>query len=96
MIRKLVLVFATRREVFGSRQLSALRDLGGAHFDFLAALLFTENYGVQRAAIIPRCIIEERARFVDRTNSHKFLLRDDIWDVNGARDMTRELRAVSL
>ena len=89
MIRKLVLVFATRREVFGSRQLSALRDLGGAHFDFLAALLL-------RAAIIPRCIIEERATFVDRTNSHKFLLRDDIWDVNGARDMTRELRAVSL
>jgi hypothetical protein len=33
-----------------SRQLSAIRDLGGAHFDFLAAVLFSEDYTVQRAA----------------------------------------------
>jgi hypothetical protein len=36
----------------------------------------------------------DRARFVKRTNSHRFLLRDDIWNAPGVRDVTPELRAV--
>jgi hypothetical protein len=80
----------------GSRQLSAIRDLAGAHFDYLAGVLFSEDYGVLRAAIIPRAIVEARATFVERTNSHKFLLRDDVWEAAGVRDVTAELRAVSL
>lgn len=36
-----------------SRQLSAIRDLAGAHFDFLAGILFNEDYTVMKAAIIP-------------------------------------------
>ena len=79
-----------------SRQLGALRDLGGEHFDFLAGVLFSEDYSVMRAAIIPRSVAMERAAFVKRTNSHRFLLRDDIWDAPGVRDVTQELRAVSL
>jgi len=31
-----------------SRQLSAIRDLNGAHFDFLAGVLFAEDYSVMR------------------------------------------------
>jgi len=79
-----------------SRQLSAIRDLGGNHFDFLAGVLFSEDYTVIRAAIIPRAVIVDRASFVKRTNSHKFLLRDDVWDVHDVRDVTAELRAVNL
>jgi hypothetical protein len=79
-----------------SRQLSALRDLAGAHFDFLAGVLFSEDYSVLRAAIIPRAIAVERATFVSRTNSHKFFLRDDVWDAPGVRDVTAQLRAVRL
>jgi len=67
----------------GSRQLSALRDLAGAHFDFLAGVLFESDYTVRRAAIIPRIVIAERSTFVARTNSHKFFRRDDIWEVAG-------------
>ncbi len=40
-----------------SRQLSALRDLAKDNFDFLAGVLFAEDFGVIRAAIIPRAII---------------------------------------
>jgi len=58
-----------------SRQLSAIRDLAGAHFDFLAGVLFSEDYGILRAAIIPHAVAEHRASFVERTNSHRFLLR---------------------
>jgi len=39
-----------------SRQLSALRDLRSARFDFLAGVLFAEDYSVMRAAIIPYAV----------------------------------------
>lgn len=79
-----------------SRQLSALRDFEGVHFDFLAAVLFSEEYAVMRAAIIPRSVVVARAAFVTRTNSHKFFLRDDVWNAPEVRDVTSELRAVIL
>jgi len=77
-----------------SRQLSAIRDLDGAHFDFIAGVLFNEDYTVMRAALIPHSIAVERSTFVKRTNSHRFLLRDDIWNAPGVRDITDKLRAV--
>jgi hypothetical protein len=79
-----------------SRQLSAIRNLSGAHFDFLAGVLFAEDYTVFRAAIIPFSIALERATFVEHTNSHKFILQDDVWEAAGVRDVTTELRSVTL
>ena len=78
-----------------SRQLSAIRDLGGAHFDFLAGVLFNQDYTVLRAALIPHVVALDRATFVEHTNSHKFLLRDDIWNAAGVRDVTARLKSVS-
>jgi len=78
-----------------SRQLSAIRDLGGGHFDFIGGVLFNEDYTVMRAALIPHSIAVERATFVEHTNSHRFLLRDDVWDAPAVRDVTTELRAVT-
>lgn len=78
-----------------SRQLSAIRDLPGAHFDFIAGVLFNEDYTVMRAALIPYSLAVERATFVEHTNSHKFLLRDDVWNAPGVRDVTAQLRAVN-
>lgn len=77
-----------------SRQLSAIRDMVGSHFDYLAGVLFSEDYTVLRAALIPHGVALERATFVERTNSHRFLLRDDIWNAPDVRDVTRELREV--
>jgi hypothetical protein len=78
-----------------SRQLSAIRDMQGAHFDYLAGVLFDEDYSVQRAALIPHSVAMSHATFVERTNSHKFMLRDDIWKADGVRDVTQQLRAVT-
>jgi hypothetical protein len=76
-----------------SRQLSALRDLQGAHFNFLAGILFTEDFSILRAAVIPHSVVLERSAFVERTNSHRFFLHDDVWEAPGVRDVTAEIRA---
>lgn len=79
-----------------SRQLSAIRDIAGGHFDFVAGILFTEEYRVLRAALIPYEIVKQRATFVTRTNSHRFILHDDVWRASGVRDVTKRLRAITL
>ncbi len=75
-----------------SRQLSAIRDLDG--FDTLAAVLLGSNYRVMRAALIPCAVVRQRCKFVQHTNSYKFMLTDDIWDDPRVTDVTAELRAV--
>ena len=74
-----------------SRQLSAIRDLDG--FDTLAAVLFDDEYQVSRAALIPITVVRERCKFVEHTNSHKFMLTDDVWGGGRVKDVTGELRA---
>tara|TARA_R110002124_G_scaffold167131_9_gene334502 strand:+ start:917 stop:1405 length:489 start_codon:yes stop_codon:yes gene_type:complete len=75
-----------------SRQLSAIRDLAG--FDVLAGVLLDAEFGVARAALIPSSVVQDRSTFTKHTNSHRFLLRDDIWDAAGVKDVTGDLRAV--
>ncbi|WP_049823793.1 hypothetical protein [Bradyrhizobium sp. WSM2254] len=79
-----------------SRQLGSIREFEGKHFDFLAAVLFTESYDVLKAALIPYSVVAARATFVPHTNSHKFILHDDVWKADGVRDVTAELGSVEL
>lgn len=76
-----------------SRQLSAIRDLRGGHFDILAGVIFDDDFCVVRAALIPRCVVEARSTYVAHTNSHKFILREDVWSAPGVRDVTAEVVA---
>jgi len=62
----------------------------------LAGVLFNEDYSVMRAALIPHAVTTQRASFVKRTNSHRFLLRDEVWDAQGVMDVTEKLRAFRL
>jgi hypothetical protein len=75
-----------------SRQLSAIRALDG--FDILAAVLFNDDYRIMRAALIPVAVVRDRSTYIAHTNSHKFLLQDDLWDAPGVIDVTDRLRAV--
>ena len=79
-----------------SRELSAIRNLEENHFDMLAGVLFRENYGILRAALVPQSIVADRAMFVQRTNSHKFILGNNVWDMPGVQDVTEALQAVEL
>lgn len=47
-----------------SRQLGAIRDFTGRHFDFLAGVLFNEDHTVLRAALVPYRVVAERATLV--------------------------------
>jgi len=75
-----------------SRQLSAIRDLDG--FEILAAVLFDDDYRILRAALVPSAIVRENSKYIAHTNSHKFLLRDAIWDADGVIDATEHLRKI--
>lgn len=77
-----------------SRQLGVLRELDEAHFDFLAAILFDEDYSVLRAAIIPHAAVLADATYISRTNSWRFMLCDTVWDWPETRDVTSDMRAV--
>lgn len=79
-----------------SRQLSAIREMEGGKFDFLAGLLFSEDYSIVKAALIPHSVVLASASYVERTNSHRFLLRDNVWNHAGVVDVTAQLRAVAL
>jgi hypothetical protein len=78
----------------GSRELSAIRDLNGRHFDVLAGVLFSKDYGILRAALIPYAIVASRSTFARRINGHKFFLREDVWDAPGVQDVTAKLEEV--
>ncbi len=77
----------------GSRQLSAIRDINGHNFDFLAGALFNPDFSVERAAIIPWEIIKKRSSYVASTNSAKFILSDDVWELDQVLDVTTDLQA---
>lgn len=77
-----------------SRQLSAIRKLESAHFDFFAGVLFNEDFSVMRAALIPFNVVKDHAVFVKHTNGWKFVLRDSIWTLPGVADITAQLQQV--
>ena len=76
-----------------SRQLSAIRDFPGKHFDMLAGVIFDDFYRVTRAALIPRDVVEERSTYNAHTNSQIFYLRDDVWSAPDVLDVTAKLAA---
>jgi hypothetical protein len=45
----------------------------------------------QETHTIPYAIVEQRVKFVKRTNSHKLILRYDIWNAPGVSDVTQKL-----
>ena len=75
-----------------SRQLSALRGLDQKHFYFLGGVLFKEDSLVFRACLVPHKQVLNNSTFVRQTNSWKFFLVDDVWDLPGVIDVTAKLR----
>ncbi len=60
----------------------------------LAGVIFDDYFRVIKAALIPRGVVEERSTYVAHTNSHRFILREDVWAAPGVRDVTAEVAAV--
>ena len=51
---------------------------------------------ILRAAIIPFAVVKEQAKFIAHTNSHKFMLNEDVWKAERVEDVTDRLRAILL
>lgn len=79
-----------------SRQLSAIRNLGAHHFDFLVGVIFSPDFSVLKAAIIPHAVVSKNCRFSKHTNSSILILNDNIWDCSGVKDLTITLKQIEL
>ncbi len=79
-----------------SRQLSAIRNIKNAHFDFLIGILFAADFAVLKAAQIPHAVVAEKCRFSGHTNSSIFILNDSIWQCDGVKDLTTTLQEAQL
>ncbi len=78
-----------------SRQLGAIRNLPAHHFDYLAGVLFAEDFSVARACLIPASVVEREATYIAHTNSWMIHLRDSLWADAEVRDITTVVRAAA-
>ena len=79
-----------------SRQLGVLRELDDRPFDYLAAVLFRENFVIWKACLVPLDQVRINSRFVERSNSWRFLLRDSVWDLPCVRDISDQVSQVQV
>lgn len=77
-----------------SRQLGEFSDLTTDGFDILAAVLFAEDFSVDKAALIPHSVVVRRSYVVK--GRHRLLLVDSIWSETGVEDVTEQLRAAEM
>ncbi|MCX8502142.1 MAG: hypothetical protein ORO03_10700 [Alphaproteobacteria bacterium] len=78
----------------GERQLSAIRNLNNNQFDYLAVVLFNQDYSIYIGAIIPIGIVKnpKYSRFVEHTNSHTFHATDKVFQLPEVKDVTNDLK----
>lgn len=76
-----------------SRQLSMLRGLDKKQFDYLVGIIFRENFRVHKGCVIPHHVVLEKSRYTKHANAWIFILNDDVWQIAGVRDITKELKA---
>jgi len=79
-----------------SRQLGAIRQLDKDPFDYLAGVLMDKDFKIVRAAIIPVSVVRKNSKHVAHTNSWRFLLRDNVWDLRGVRDVSAEVAEAAM
>jgi hypothetical protein len=77
-----------------SRMLSAIRECELGHFDFLAGVLFNENFTLYKACLVPHKIVLSESKYRKHVNAHILELDDAIWNLEGVTDITKQLRSV--
>jgi hypothetical protein len=78
----------------GKRELGAIRNLEAQQplFDFLAGVLFNEDFSIYKACLVPFNVVKEHAKPCGYQHACKFQLHDYIWDIQGVRDITNEVK----
>ena len=75
-----------------ARQLSAIRNLDGKHFDFLVAVVYDKNFEVVLAVKIPHAIVVAKSKWQKGTNSFLLHAKDSLKDEAGVEDITLLLK----
>ena len=75
-----------------SRQLSAIRDIEGEHFNFLIAVVYNKDFDVILALKIPRSVVVAKSSYVKSTNSYKLMAEDGLKDEPGVEDVAHLLK----
>lgn len=71
-----------------SRQLSAIRDIDGQHFDFLAVVLFASDFSVTQAFVVPASQVKAAARYREHVNAWILHGSDRLCAQKGVRNIT--------
>jgi len=81
----------------GARQLGFIRDLNkeSQPFDYLVGVLFSSDFSVFRACLIPVETVLELATYREREKVWRLLLVDEIWGRSEIRDLTESIRAAA-
>ena len=77
-----------------SRMLGAMRECELGHFDFLAGVLFNEDFSLYKACLIPHKVVLAESRFREHVNAHILELDDELWHRPGVTDITADLRGI--
>lgn len=78
-----------------SRQLSYLRRLPEGNFDWLLGVIFREDFTIHRVALVPHALVLENSKYVKSVNGWRFVLRDNVWDWKGVKDVTTKMQVTA-
>jgi hypothetical protein len=76
-----------------SRMLSAIRDCDAGHFDYLAGVLFREDFSFAKACLVPFDVVVRRSTYRKHVNAHIFELKDELWSTTGVIDISMQIAA---
>lgn len=71
---------------------SAMRGLENNHFDYLAAVVFRQDFTVERACLIPFEVVRQQAVYRSHVNGWFLYMRDDLWNAEGVEDITQRIK----
>ena len=75
-----------------SRQAGDIRDLDQLKFDWLAGIVFLEDWSVHVAVLIPHALIMQKSIPIPHSRSSRIYLRDNWVAIAGVVDVTVQLR----
>jgi hypothetical protein len=76
-----------------SRQLGIIRNLESKDFDYLAAVLFDNNFEIKEAYLIPHRRVSKFGSFSKHQNGHILQLKGKLLEPPGVKDITSTLKS---
>lgn len=70
---------------------SAIRKLEEDHFDFLIAILFNENFTVNKAAIFPKDFVIKKSFWQKHVNAYILPIDNELWNSESGKDILSEI-----